>query len=235
MRHLKLPKIWRRATVVAIPKPMKPLGDPRSYRPISLLCTPFKILERLVYTRVEPILDPLLPREQAGYRRGWLTVDQVTLLTQEIEDSYSAKKKAGAVFIYLTAAYDTVWHRDLTCKLLHLLSDRYVVSLITEHVRNRGFTLTTSTESQSMLRRRKNGVLQGSVLVLLFNIYIHDLPVTIARKFAYADDLEIMHSTSNWKTLEETFKSGHDNYILVPPEIEIEAQYSQNGVGCLPP
>jgi len=78
-------------------------------------------MERLIYTRVEPIVDPLLPQEQAGFRRGRSTVDQVTLLTQKNEDSFSAKKKAGAVFVNLTAAYDAVWHRGLTCKLLRLL------------------------------------------------------------------------------------------------------------------
>ena len=144
LRQLKIPKIWRRALVVAIPKPNKPEGDPKSYRPISLLCIPFKILERLIYARIEPIVDPLLPQEQAGFRRGRSTVDQVTLMTQDIEDCFSAKKKAGAVFIDLTAAYDTVWHRGLTCKLLRLLPDRHMVSMIMELVRNRSFTLTTN-------------------------------------------------------------------------------------------
>ena len=51
MRQLKTAKIWRRALVVAIPKPEKPSGDLKSYRPISLLCFPFKILERLIYAR----------------------------------------------------------------------------------------------------------------------------------------------------------------------------------------
>ena len=78
MRQLKIPKIWRR---VAILKPEKPLGDPKSYRPISLLCVPFKILKRLIYARVETITDPLLPQEQAGFRHGRSAVDQVTLLT----------------------------------------------------------------------------------------------------------------------------------------------------------
>ena len=32
LRRLKIPKIWRRALVVAIPKPGKPMGDPKSYR-----------------------------------------------------------------------------------------------------------------------------------------------------------------------------------------------------------
>jgi len=64
-------------------------------------------------------------------RASWLSTkkingDQVTLLTQESENSFSAKKKAGAVFVDLTAAYDTVWYRDLTCKLLHLLPDRHM-------------------------------------------------------------------------------------------------------------
>ena len=67
MHHLKLPKIWRRALVVAIPKPMKPLGEAKSYRPISWLCVPFKIMDRLIYARIEPIVDPLLSQEQAGF------------------------------------------------------------------------------------------------------------------------------------------------------------------------
>ena len=113
LRRLKISKIWIRALVVAIPKPGKPVGDPNSYRPISLLCVPYKILERLIYARVEPLIDPLLPKEQAGFRRGKSNVDQVVLLTQNIKDSFETKKKAGAVFIDLTAAYDIVWHRGL--------------------------------------------------------------------------------------------------------------------------
>ena len=77
--RLKIPKIWRRALVVAIPKPAKPVGDPKSYRPISLLSIPYKIVERLIYARVEPLVAPLLPTEQAGFRRGKSTVDQVVL------------------------------------------------------------------------------------------------------------------------------------------------------------
>ena len=163
------------------------------------------ILERLIYARVEPLIDPLLPKEQAGFRRGKSTVDQVVLLTQNIEDSFETKKKAGAVFVDLTAAYDSLWHRGLTCKLLRLLLDKHMVKMIIELVRNRSFTLTTGDSKQSRLRRLKNGVPQGSVLApLLFNIYTYDLPFMISRKFAYADDLVLLHYSENWKDLEGT-------------------------------
>jgi len=40
------------------------------YRPISLLCVAITTLERLIYARVEPNMDPLLPQEQAGFQHG---------------------------------------------------------------------------------------------------------------------------------------------------------------------
>ena len=33
---------------------------------------------------------------------------------------------------------------------------------------------------------------------------MYDLPSTISRKFAYADDLALLHSSGNWKNLEGT-------------------------------
>ena len=80
-----------------------------------------------------------------------------------------------------------------------------MVRIIMELVRNRSFTLTTGDSKQSRLRHLKNGVPQGSILAsLLFNIYTYDLPSMISRKFAYADDLALLHSSGNWKDLEGT-------------------------------
>ena len=65
--QLKIPKVWRRALVVAIHKPSKSVEDPQSYRLICLLCVPYKILKRLIYNRIKPIVDPLLQKEQGEF------------------------------------------------------------------------------------------------------------------------------------------------------------------------
>jgi len=100
-------------------------------------------------------------------------------------------------------SYDTVQHRGLICKLLQLLPDRHMVHMTMEMVGNRSFTLTTRNGQRSRLRCLNNGVPQGFVLAPLhFSIYISDLPTTISRKYAYADDLAIMHADGDWQVVE---------------------------------
>ena len=88
-------------------------------------------------------VEPLIQQEQAGFRHGRSTADQITLLTKDIQDSFLTQKMVRAVFIDLTAAYDTVWHRGLTCKLLRLLPDKHMISMIIELIDNPDFTLST--------------------------------------------------------------------------------------------
>ena len=54
-------------------------GDSKSYQPISMFCVAYKIFGRLIYARVKPIINPLLPREQAKFRCQKSTVDYVIL------------------------------------------------------------------------------------------------------------------------------------------------------------
>ena len=77
--------------------------------------------------------------------------------------------------------------------------------MIVKLVRNRSFTLIIGDSKQSRLRRLRNGLAQGSVLVtLLFNIYTYGLPFMTSQKYAYADDLALLYASRNWKAKEDT-------------------------------
>ena len=50
-RTKHIPLIWRKA----IPMPGNYPSSPKSYRPISLLCIPYKLYERLILARISPL------------------------------------------------------------------------------------------------------------------------------------------------------------------------------------
>ncbi|KAJ4939523.1 hypothetical protein JOQ06_028971, partial [Pogonophryne albipinna] len=128
------------------------------------------ILERMIHSRIEPVVDSQLPREQAGFRCGRSTADQVTLLCQDIEDSFQDNEKAGVVYLDLTAAYDTVWLRGLHLKLLRTIPDRHTVKFIMETLSNRSFILQTSSGQCSRLRRLKNGLSVGKTVAAAYHL-----------------------------------------------------------------
>src|SRR6218665_3857252 len=62
----KVPREWRQAKVIAIPKPGKDPQLASSYRPISLLSVCFKTLDRVILNRIRPTLEEEIIVEQAG-------------------------------------------------------------------------------------------------------------------------------------------------------------------------
>jgi len=208
LTHLSIPKIWRKATVIALPKPNKPVDDPRSYRPIPLLCVPYKLFERLLLLRLEPIVDPQLPDHQAGFRRGRSTVQQVVELIVDIEACFEKKQKADLVLVDLTAAYYSAWHQGLTLKFPRVVPYRQMVRFIVNILSNRCFKLKTSDGQRSRLRRLRNGLPQcASLAPLLFNIYISDIPLTRSCRYGYADDLALLYSNKSLEELEKTLSA----------------------------
>ena len=123
-------KIWRRALVVAILKPVKPVGDPKSYRPISLVCVPYKIVERHINTRVEPLIDPPLPKEQAGLRCGRSTVDQD--VWPKISRILLRLRRRPVPYLSIWQLLMTLFGTVAFCKLLRFLPDKHIIRIITE-------------------------------------------------------------------------------------------------------
>ena len=103
LRQLEILMIWKRALIVAIPRPESHLLNQRVIARHAL-CVPCKIVERLISAHVESTIDSLLSQEQADILLGNYTVDQVSLLTQVIVGSFSATQKAGITFVVSTAS-----------------------------------------------------------------------------------------------------------------------------------
>ena len=137
MTTSRIPSKWKTAKVIAILKPKKPADDPKSYRPISLLSHLYKLLERLILERINNTVEEKLPTTQAGFRKGKSTTDQVVRLVNDIEAAFQENHKFGAVFVDLTAAYDTVWHRGLYLKTLQIIQDVRLVKFIMLLVQDR--------------------------------------------------------------------------------------------------
>ena len=134
-----IPNEWRKAKVVALLKPGKDPESPKSYWPIALLCSLYKLLERMILTRLQCKIEHKLIPQQACFRPGKSCCSQVLNLTQHIEDGFELGQITGAAFIDLTAAYDTINHRRLLAKLVMLTDDVQLTKFIRTMLSNRRF------------------------------------------------------------------------------------------------
>lgn len=200
----QIPKKWKESKIIAIQKQGKSGENPGDYRPISLLCVAYKIFERVLLGRLDPLLEGMLPATQAGFRKGRSCCEQVLALTTYIEQGFQKKKKTGVVFLDLTSAYDTVWINGLLLKVARMTKCKKMVSVVESMLRERKYTVYLDGKA-SKTRVLNNGLPQGSVLApALFNLYIADTPSLGAHCFAYADDLAIATQSHSFEELEET-------------------------------
>ena len=83
------------AQLVALVKPRQDPERPKSYRPIALFCSPYKLLERMILTRLQCKIEHNLIRQQAGYRPRKSCCSQVLNLTHHIEDGFDVDQITG--------------------------------------------------------------------------------------------------------------------------------------------
>jgi len=186
IKCVKILIIWRKSRIIALIKPGKQPTEAKNFRPISLLCHTYKLLERLILNRINDIVDKSLINEQAGFRGGKSCTGRILNLTENIENGYEKKLMTGAVFIDLTAAYDTINHRILFKKMYEITSDYNLMSFIAEMLRNRRYFVELQGK-KSRWRTQKN-----ELAPLLFNIYTNDQPTPLeTQRFIYADDLAL--------------------------------------------
>ena len=135
-RNGEVPREWRAATVVPIPKASKDKRLLTSYRPIALTSSVCKLAERLILARLAFVAESrsLVPDEQVGFRAKRSAEDSIGRLIQNVQDGWQRPKRdrrterpdgSTAQKYLLTAydfsrAYDVVDHRLLKLRLLEL-------------------------------------------------------------------------------------------------------------------
>jgi hypothetical protein len=135
-----LPLQWKYALVIIIAKPGKPLQQPNSYRPISLLPLLSKIFERLLIIRIHASMpkDELLPLHQFGFREGHSTIQQCHRIVNHIRDSLEEKKMCASVFLDVEQAFDKVWNQGFLYKLRKKLPDQ-IFLILNSYINDRYF------------------------------------------------------------------------------------------------
>ena len=175
----KYPSNWVQAIVLPLYKGSGSVHDTNNFRGISLLSNVAKCFTRILNSRLICFLDKnkIIRDEQAGFRKGYCTTDNVFILDTLISQRLKRKgNKLYVCFIDFRKAYDSVPRNALLFKLhqigirgkfLKLLRSMY--SKCTFRVRTPESTLTSEQTSTS-------GLFQGCTLSpTLFSIYINDI------------------------------------------------------------
>ena len=173
-----LPEEWRVHCITPIYKS----GDKSSvtnYRPISLLCTLSKVLERIIYNAIIDFVANSISPYQFGFLRKHSTLQQLLLFLNNI---VNCSNYTDVVYLDFKKAFDSVAHNELLVKLWSFG--------ITGNLWN-WFKAYLSSRGQCV-----SGVPQGSILGHI--LFINDLPSHVSSSILlFADDTKCYKNINN--------------------------------------
>jgi hypothetical protein len=198
------PDRWKKQRLVLLPKGKNPPEEPSSYRPICMLDTAGKILERIICTRLEEAVERAgnLAQHQYGFRKARSTIDAINLVVNTASKAIQgsrwkggSKKYCAIVTLDIKNAFNSArW--SCIMKALGLLGIPYYIrKIVRNYFQNR--ILTYNTDIGCREYKVSGGVPQGSVLgPLLWNIMydgVFRLKLTNdAKLVGFADDVAVV-------------------------------------------
>ncbi len=198
------PIIWKNSEIIPVPKPHKNHNNTESYRPISLLPSLSKILEKIILKRINNHLNitQSIPKHQ--FINKLSTSHQLLRISEHIHTVFQNKQHTVATFLDISQAFDRVWHPGLIYKLKSIGTPNYLLQIIKSFITDRTFTVTVE-KHVSNPRRIKAGLPKvppfHPPFQPIYILYTSDIPTSPYTHIAqFADDTAIFmshHSVSH--------------------------------------
>lgn len=191
------PKAWKNSNVIPVPKVANP-EEYAQFRPISILPTISKILERIVHNQVSEYVktNNILPSTQSGFRPNHGTSTALLHVTDDIYRACDSGRGTVLVLLDYSKAFDTLDHNTLCSKLKYFGFCDEAVIFFQNYLSGRQQRVCVGSAVSDFLPVSR-GVPQGSILgPLLFSIYTADFSTYLntCLSHQYADDFQIYHS-----------------------------------------
>ena len=105
-RTWRIPNGWKKGIIISIIKPNKNKHSVDKYRPITLLNTMTKTLEKIINTKLVwyPEINKILSIEQSCFRRARSTIDNLYIIKSEINKALENKQILGMISLDITKA-----------------------------------------------------------------------------------------------------------------------------------
>ena len=108
-RCIKIGGSTNSAFLALIPKEKDACNFSR-FRPISLCNTGYKIITKVIASRLKKILPAIIPKNQRGFIKGRKILDNLVLVQEAIHSSCQRKEKGMVIKLDLDNAFDRARH-----------------------------------------------------------------------------------------------------------------------------